>query len=383
MAIDFPASPTPGQVYQGYYWDDDKNAWRSQSTNRGSVITSATTPTGATAGDLWFNTVDGTMYVYYNDGITTQWVEIQANVDNYKTPTFNYLINGAFDIWQRGTSFTSTTYGADRWFHPISNATVSQETLDLPAGFRYGIKYVTTGTGFSQFNQAIERDTVIGLRGKTVTVSGWIKISGSYVGNWISQALYSNSTDAYASTTTLVPGSNKNVATAATTTWTRFTNTFVVPSDAIGLRIENIPDAQSGAGVTVRMTGLQLEEGTVATPFRRNQPNIQAELAACQRYYRRSYIYAAGATGGSNGDAWIVAVQFSVPMRIAPIVAWISGGTAMDGTADKPITGLYGTPYRNGTVDGVEILYKGATAFAGSARPVTVREALTEFNAEL
>ena len=55
----------------------------------------------------------------------------------------------------------------------------------------------------------------------------------------------------------------------------------------------------------------------------------------------------------------------------------------MDGTTDKPITGLYGTPYRNSTTDGVEVLYKGSTAFAGSARPVTVREALTEFNAEL
>lgn len=83
MAIDFPNSPTPGQVFQGYYWDNDKNAWRSQSTNRGSVITSATTPTGASAGDLWFNTVDGTIYVYYDDGITTQWIEARSMPSSY------------------------------------------------------------------------------------------------------------------------------------------------------------------------------------------------------------------------------------------------------------------------------------------------------------
>jgi hypothetical protein len=79
MAIDFPDSPTPGQEFQGYYWDDTKQAWRSQATNRGSVITSATTPTGATAGDLWFNTVDGSLFIYYDDGISTNWVEVHAS----------------------------------------------------------------------------------------------------------------------------------------------------------------------------------------------------------------------------------------------------------------------------------------------------------------
>lgn len=79
MAINFPASPADGDVYLGYYWDDAKGAWRSQQANSSSVITSPTTPTGATAGDLWFNSNDGTLYVYYNDGISTYWTEIKAN----------------------------------------------------------------------------------------------------------------------------------------------------------------------------------------------------------------------------------------------------------------------------------------------------------------
>lgn len=79
MAIDFPASPTPGQVFQGYYWDDVKKAWRSSYSSAGSVITSTTTPTGAKNGDLWYNTNDGTLYVYFDNGITAYWTEIKAN----------------------------------------------------------------------------------------------------------------------------------------------------------------------------------------------------------------------------------------------------------------------------------------------------------------
>ena len=79
MAIDFPNSPTNGQIYQGYYYDSSKSAWRSVLPSSASVVTSPTTPTGATAGDLWFNNNDGTLYVYYNDGISTYWTEIKAN----------------------------------------------------------------------------------------------------------------------------------------------------------------------------------------------------------------------------------------------------------------------------------------------------------------
>lgn len=320
------------------------------------VVISDTKPAGGTKGDMWYDSNDGTLYVYYEDANSSQWVQIQANsaldssvlqrlgqleASNIAAGSTspNFILNGAFDFWQRGTSFTTTGYGADRWYLPISNATVSQETSDLPTGFQYGIKYVTTATGFAQFNQTLERTHVIPLRGKTVTFSGYVKISGAFSGNWATQALYSNTSDSYSSTTTLISGSSKNVATSATSSWIRFSNTFVVPTDAVGLRIENLPDVQSSTGATVRMTGMQLEIGTTATAFRRNGSNIENELRACKRYYQTSYTSsAAGPTPLSvvDGGLKAAAVKFEVEMRSTPTFSYTSSASvAQNGLSSK------------------------------------------------
>ena len=247
----------------------------------------------------------------------------------------NYLINGAFDFWQRGSSFTSTAYTADHWYCPISGGTVSSETSDLPAGFRYGIKYVSSGAGqFAQFNQPIETDIMYALRGKTVTVSGWVKITGSFSGAWVSQALYSTSNDSYSSQTTSVSGSSKSVATAATTSWTRFTNTFTIPSDAVGLRIENLPQVAQPSGVTVRMTGLQLEEGSVATPFRRHALSLQGEFVACQRYYQTGGFGGTYFLGSGNGTGVGAHDYTFTPMRVSPTITntyFTNGDNASNG----------------------------------------------------
>lgn len=45
----------------------------------GGVTVSATAPSSPVAGDCWYDSVDGTLYVYYNDGDSSQWVEVAAN----------------------------------------------------------------------------------------------------------------------------------------------------------------------------------------------------------------------------------------------------------------------------------------------------------------
>lgn len=80
MAIQFPTSPTNGQVYSGYYYDSVLNAWKASPISAGPIAISDTAPTGAIHGDMWYKSNDGTTYIYYNDGNTSQWVEVRSQI---------------------------------------------------------------------------------------------------------------------------------------------------------------------------------------------------------------------------------------------------------------------------------------------------------------
>jgi hypothetical protein len=135
MAINFPTSPTDGQVYQGYAWDDAKGAWRSVQINSSAVITSPTVPTGATAGDLWFNSNDGTFYVYYNNGLTTQWVEIRSQTSSFVPITAT-----------GGTMSTITVSGIQWTVHKFTTTGISNFVVSDPGTNPY-TEYLLVGGG--------------------------------------------------------------------------------------------------------------------------------------------------------------------------------------------------------------------------------------------
>ena len=43
-----------------------------------SVTVSETAPEEPTQGDLWFDSADATMYMWYDDGVSGQWVQIST-----------------------------------------------------------------------------------------------------------------------------------------------------------------------------------------------------------------------------------------------------------------------------------------------------------------
>ncbi len=47
---------------------------------RASIFIGAEPPIGAMEGDLWWNSTDGTMYIYYDDESSLQWVSAMPNV---------------------------------------------------------------------------------------------------------------------------------------------------------------------------------------------------------------------------------------------------------------------------------------------------------------
>lgn len=80
MALDFPSSPTNGQVYGNYTYDSTKGAWRvTAPSSVNNAIVSPTAPSSPTAGNVWYNSTDGNTYIYYNDGDTSQWVQLKSD----------------------------------------------------------------------------------------------------------------------------------------------------------------------------------------------------------------------------------------------------------------------------------------------------------------
>ena len=76
MALDFPSTPVDGQLFGAYIWSASKGVWQSREESATVAITSPTKPLTANNGDIWYNTERGISYVYYDDGTSSQWVEI-------------------------------------------------------------------------------------------------------------------------------------------------------------------------------------------------------------------------------------------------------------------------------------------------------------------
>jgi hypothetical protein len=103
------------------------------------------------------------------------------------------------------------------------------------------------------------------------------------------------------------------------------------------------------------ITGVQLEAGAVATPFRRNAPSIQAELAACQRYFIRLLDPPGSGvgTGGTSSGASRVSVSLPVEMRVRPSITVSGTFNFWNGTT--PQGGTWNPTIYYGQRTGIEI----------------------------
>ena len=143
MAFDFPNSPSVGSTYTAggvtYRWDGQ--AWMGGPiASAGTKVSMLQTPPASPApGDLWWETDTGNLFVYYDDGSSSQWVQM-----NYVPPSDylakfaklidqrNILYDGSFEFSQRAGYAIKTVSGdefVDGWNFTIvgSGAAVSAQ----------------------------------------------------------------------------------------------------------------------------------------------------------------------------------------------------------------------------------------------------------------
>jgi hypothetical protein len=272
----------------------------------------------------------------------------------------NRIINGDMRISQRGTSFAALAAGGaitlDRWGWASSGAmvcTITQAT-DVPNNTfqsSYKVDVTTADTSiaasdYAHIMQRIEGYNVRDLIGTTFTLSFWAKssktgthcVSFRNVGTGspaaADRSFIKEYTIAAANTweykTVTVAG---GLITAGTWDWTNGAGLDVVFTLATGTTHQTTADTwQTGNFMGTAnqvnvmdntandffLTGVQLEAGSVATPFERR--SYGQELALCQRYFETGFGRIAGY--GVAGTAMVNSVYWKQSKRAIPTLTY-------------------------------------------------------------
>jgi len=79
-------------------------------TSLSSAIVSISAPSPAYLGDLWWNSEDGSLYVYYKDGDSDQWVEV-SNAPSQGAAGASTIVSGSYFVASYGYLETVYDYG--------------------------------------------------------------------------------------------------------------------------------------------------------------------------------------------------------------------------------------------------------------------------------
>jgi len=237
--------------------------------------------------------------------------------------TRNRIINGNMGIDQRnnGASQTITAaaalaYTVDRWYAYCTGANVTGQqitntgTTASPSQKSYQFTGAASVTAIG-FAQRIEAVNSYDLANTTATLS--VNLSNSLLTTVTWTAYYANSTDTFG---TLASPTRTQIATGSftvTSTLTRYSTTISIPSAATtGIEIVFTVGAQTSG--TWAIGNVQLEAGSVATPFERRQ--YTTELLLCQRYYNLMYCEIGGVT--ASGIGLYISYNYPTIMRATP-----------------------------------------------------------------
>jgi hypothetical protein len=334
----------------------------------------------------------------------------------------NRIINGDIRIDQdsAGAITTNAAYAADMW--PLSQSgaitgSLQRLTATPPAGFTSYLRLTTTATAavgatdLLNFLYKIEGYNLADLglgtaNAKTVTIGFWAR--SSKAGTYPVALRNSGTTRSYVGQVTINAANTwefKTVTVVLDTAgaWLTDNNTGMILS--VGVAVGATFQAAAGAwnagnffgatgqtqnntnGDTFDLTGVQLELGSVATPFERRPYGV--ELALCQRYHWRLTM---GASSTYLASGWFLSttdfrcvMRMPVSMRAAPTYAASAVANlrceSAGGALVPSAASIAGSP----TQDCVMLSHTVAGATAGQAGALFLTNAGTyiEFNARL
>jgi hypothetical protein len=309
-----------------------------------------------------------TMVISGSDGVT-----FPDSTNQFSGGAFSFknrIINGDMRIDQRNAGAAVTAsgdYPVDRFI--VTNTTnaafSAQQDSSAPEGFNKSLKLTittaqTNNTGNAQVIHRIEGTNIADLgwgtaNAKTITVSFWVRSSltgtfGGYLRN-------SGGTRSYPFTYSISSADTweyKTVAVSGDTSGTWLTD------NSLGVQLSfslfAVSSSQQTAGswyagnatgatgqtqlastlnATWYITGVQLEVGSVSTPFERRP--FGAELVLCMRYFE---------TSGSGGSQTLaiaassrIPAYFAVAKRAAPTLVYSFAAGSNTVSLDVPTTG--------------------------------------------
>lgn len=201
MAINFPNSPSNGDTHTAggktFTYDATAGLWNPSDLPK--VLSSDAPPSNPATGDLWFDSSTGTLYFYYNDGSSSQWVGV-SGADG---------VDGVDGV--DGASATPTSYTNLAAF-PSSGNTLGDFAVaqDTKALYMWNeTQWEIASSGSDGAGLGLDADTVDGIQGSNLlrsdtsgTISGNLNVTGTILPSDISAAYAVNTRSAITVATT-------------------------------------------------------------------------------------------------------------------------------------------------------------------------------------
>ena len=302
----------------------------------------------------------------------------------------NYIINGNFDIWQRGTSGTGGYCSADRWDFRTSGATgtfaqgsFTAGQTDVPNNPKYYANLTTTVADDST-NILQSIDNVYTLSGETITISFWAKHTTNAPTSFL---INTRQNFGSGGSTAVVTNSSGQTTT---TSWQKYTHTVTLGSisgkvvgsgSKLDLEIAN-PNNET---FDFQIAQVQVEKGSVATDFE-VRPIVE-ELALCHRYFQRlqndAQTFVVWGSGVGIGTTEIrYYINFLAETRIRPSIS-ASGNWQGAGNLTKSHTGNAFSRYNKNTAEFTATITGGTAGEAYLLRTNNDVDAYIDIDAEL